>query len=782
MDAQNGYRIDGAVKRIDGHDSALADITTQVGGKADQSALTTANTTIANHTTTLAAHTTAIAGISASPKGTYALLTDLTTAFPTGNSNVYLVTADGKWYYWNGSAWTAGGTYQATGIAAKSIVGATAFDDATNARVDNSKMRIDISSKSNTFTGVAGGVVSIIKKTISIPSGQTGNGSFFKAMTDLDSVLPVGATIRLTYKLNLSTAELTYPKFSIALNVLRNGAIVYSVQTNTITDSVNSTKSIDYTIVAGDTQLQTYVMINNTVALTTDYVLTIPYIYFEYLTMPNTSVYNSELMFLEKLKGKQVTIYNCDPGGTEYLLDVTGLTRITLKITAGTNNIIRAYGLLNSTYYPIPMTNLRTGNSLMFASSFGKYSITTEPYTTIKFINSAGDTGVTNLVASVSNGDIVPEIPQQIVGCDYNSKAPNVNIKSYINATNVLGVFNGKAYRAASNVLYSSSNWGVDNFVTVVGTVVGASSLYKLLIMDNGNIIVWDVTGKVFVSVNNGSSFTLLIDMGTSMTHFNFGAKAYGNYLMFCQYSNVIGAATKVYISEDSGVTYREIFDIYNQPNFAAHGVKNHTHSCAIDPFETTIDGKPMLWIVIGDGINQQHYFWSKDFGVTWNIVSPYKCPPIQATEIMPLKNCVLFTGDARMVGVQRYNRPVTGTQVGQYQSIENAMDLFEGWGAEGLTEVPIGSAPFVDFVNNKAYFGYVLAGAVATGNVVNTVCLKGEVWTTDGYSFYKIYENPTTLTTGGCFSVFGDTLGNIVARIDNGSQGHPRFGTDMWN
>lgn len=28
--------------------------------------------------------------------------------------------ADGKWYYWNGSAWTAGGTYQATGVADKS--------------------------------------------------------------------------------------------------------------------------------------------------------------------------------------------------------------------------------------------------------------------------------------------------------------------------------------------------------------------------------------------------------------------------------------------------------------------------------------------------------------------------------------------------------------------------------------------------------------------------------------------------------------------------------------
>jgi hypothetical protein len=54
---------------------------------------------------------------SGSPKGTYATLSALQTAFPTGNTNIYLVTADGKWYYWNGSAWVIGGVYQSSGIA-----------------------------------------------------------------------------------------------------------------------------------------------------------------------------------------------------------------------------------------------------------------------------------------------------------------------------------------------------------------------------------------------------------------------------------------------------------------------------------------------------------------------------------------------------------------------------------------------------------------------------------------------------------------------------------------
>lgn len=58
---------------------------------------------------------------SGSPKGVYATLYALQTAYPTGTTGAYLVTGDGKWYYWSGSAWTVGGTYQATGIADKSV-------------------------------------------------------------------------------------------------------------------------------------------------------------------------------------------------------------------------------------------------------------------------------------------------------------------------------------------------------------------------------------------------------------------------------------------------------------------------------------------------------------------------------------------------------------------------------------------------------------------------------------------------------------------------------------
>lgn len=51
---------------------------------------------------------------SGAPKGTYATLAELQAAFPSGNNNIYVVLADGNWYYWGGSAWTSGGIYQAS--------------------------------------------------------------------------------------------------------------------------------------------------------------------------------------------------------------------------------------------------------------------------------------------------------------------------------------------------------------------------------------------------------------------------------------------------------------------------------------------------------------------------------------------------------------------------------------------------------------------------------------------------------------------------------------------
>lgn len=52
------------------------------------------------------------AAASGSPKGVYPTLSALQNAFPTGTNGIYVVSENGHWYYWNGSAWSDGGVYQ----------------------------------------------------------------------------------------------------------------------------------------------------------------------------------------------------------------------------------------------------------------------------------------------------------------------------------------------------------------------------------------------------------------------------------------------------------------------------------------------------------------------------------------------------------------------------------------------------------------------------------------------------------------------------------------------
>ena len=60
----------------------------------------------------LDAHDILIAGLaSGSPKGVYDTLALLEAAYPTGTTGIFVVRADGNWYYWDGNNWTAGGAY-----------------------------------------------------------------------------------------------------------------------------------------------------------------------------------------------------------------------------------------------------------------------------------------------------------------------------------------------------------------------------------------------------------------------------------------------------------------------------------------------------------------------------------------------------------------------------------------------------------------------------------------------------------------------------------------------
>lgn len=99
--------------------------------------------------------------VSGSPKGVYETVAALTASFPSGNNNVYIVSADANWYYWDGTAWKAGGVYQATLLDSFPITnlilngdfnnGLTSWSAFTaNATVVNGELRMTGTGSSNT--------------------------------------------------------------------------------------------------------------------------------------------------------------------------------------------------------------------------------------------------------------------------------------------------------------------------------------------------------------------------------------------------------------------------------------------------------------------------------------------------------------------------------------------------------------------------------------------------------------------------------------------------------
>jgi len=131
LDTTNVNLANGLALKVDQttYNAQLAETISQLVAKAAQADLLIANANITSNTSQIAANTsniatnaTAIAAVAnGSPKATYATLLALQSAFPTGTTGIYLVTADGHWYYWNGSAWASGGTYQSSGVANSAI-------------------------------------------------------------------------------------------------------------------------------------------------------------------------------------------------------------------------------------------------------------------------------------------------------------------------------------------------------------------------------------------------------------------------------------------------------------------------------------------------------------------------------------------------------------------------------------------------------------------------------------------------------------------------------------
>lgn len=157
--------------------------------------------------------------IDGSPKGVYANLSALQTAYPSGASGIYLTSDNGHWYYWNGSAWTDGGVYQAPEIADGSI---------TRVKLDD-----DLKEKTDLVPQLSKSITEIEKNKISKPT-TADNNKFPRAKNGnvewVEQGLPTDeqTASAITNWLNEHPeATTTVQDHSLTINKLVNGTLGY---------------------------------------------------------------------------------------------------------------------------------------------------------------------------------------------------------------------------------------------------------------------------------------------------------------------------------------------------------------------------------------------------------------------------------------------------------------------------------------------------------------------------------------------------------------------------
>ncbi len=127
---------------------------------------------------------------SGSPKATFTTLAllqaDTAANTADGKKSIYLVTANGNWYYWNGTAWTSGGMYQSTGIADKSVVFRNMSDEILGGfNYEALMVGEDISSVTGATGGAFTGSIYINANSKTVKNGYIADISLFAKSTGI---------------------------------------------------------------------------------------------------------------------------------------------------------------------------------------------------------------------------------------------------------------------------------------------------------------------------------------------------------------------------------------------------------------------------------------------------------------------------------------------------------------------------------------------------------------------------------------------------------------------
>ena len=659
----------------------------------------------------------------------------------TDTTKNYVNTTDGYLYIYSEGNWTKTNVqFQSTGIADKSI-SKEKLDAKLSEDIRNSSLTMEIlNSNLTNITGLNsnGAVVNTKDKTILI--NGTGTNSNLKLYFKYNFNNFINTKIRIYFEIETTN---NYSDISLGLNVLKNGVVATNVG-GIIQKEVSGNKimiSREYWIEDNVTEIQPYLLVTGTSGVE-NVTLKLIKSYFNIQAVregSNKETFNKMILDkeIDEINSfKELKVLENQSSNSETLIDVSSYKALKLEISNIYDSVIF---ITNNSNEILEVIDLNSFEKLQKVFTNGLYFINVEGLNLIKIRSVSSYKSGSRVTVNIKLFKNLPSI------INYNSKNRigfyGYNKKAWDNIPNLVEYKDGKVYCAYANTIrkYSQAN---SNSYEIVATISNITAISRFFILENGNMIVISSSGDIFTK-NGDEDFKPI--MTITKPHDNFGTFIYKNKVILTEYSTSKPFNGKVYLSEDYGVTFNVILEITSL-NISYSNY--HSHNCTYDPYDD------IYWVCIGDGINCKNYIYSTDKGITWNTVDSFGSGALQATSIIPLRDCVLFVSDARTVGVTRISRPIGGIKKDSNLKVETAFYLRDSWGKTTNSEVPIGITPVIDYKNNLAYFGYVL---LSTANTESTTTLKyGELFCTNGYDFKCIYKHDTTVSNGVA-SIFGD-------------------------
>ena len=405
----------------------------------------------------------------------------------------------------------------------------------------------------------------------------------------------------------------------------------------------------------------------------------------------------------------------------------------------------------------LPVVSIATGTKTAEISQTGKYYIPgSSGYEQLIFKTIRSDT----IKADI---DLIIAKKPPIITTNAHSRSSMLEkplsttyTENNIAGYRIIGVVGGNIYGYKGTDIRRTN--GMNNSFTVeIATAPAAVS--DGIVFENGNIFVvcsGDNKGYLW----DGSAWAEKIEFTNGeypvLPNTMFSYSTYHNVGIVSEYrsSKTPVSGYKAYMTKDHGVSWTEIFDLSDH---AMTSEGYHLHSCKYDPYGD------MLWACSGDGAGNQMIYYSVDEGASWYKAAD--CLAIQASEIIPMQDCVLFVSDARLVGVYRWNREPFGIIPGQKLHFDTVKIFMRQWGLEEGTEVPIGCAGYVIPQKNIALFGFATMTS-SNGGWDGDELKYNEIYMTNGYDVKLAYISDTA---GGTMKILGDGYDVVARSLNNG-------------